>query len=148
MKPDEFYTIYTNTGEVVVPRSVVINGLKEIYRLTQEEDIDVALDVMRTFYRKNEELATLTHFVSKLLHLDASGRVKPPINFGPTYDLAIEEVNRESQNINRSYFNLRENFHYVEQVLGKENLRLERPILFDLYKIQNNKTENKISLKR
>ncbi|MEM1913925.1 MAG: hypothetical protein QW067_12365 [Thermofilaceae archaeon] len=78
----------------IITDEMLEEALKEIYLLTEEEDIDVALDVIRTSYKKDQKIYTLGLAISKLLQLDASGKIKPHINFGPFYEKVILKLKK------------------------------------------------------
>ena len=80
---------------------VDINAIKEIfenfYRKTKAKELGVALMNARDFYRHDDGVMKDVFFVMKLLQLEASGYVEPPINFAQFYQNVVVNLIRKEK---------------------------------------------------
>jgi len=82
--------VYVLPYKITIPLKDVIKSLAKIYNLTKEESLINAIQEVKDFSKLNVQYSFAkkdAHFVEKLLLLDASGDVRPSINFGEVYGL-------------------------------------------------------------
>lgn len=73
-------------------------SLRNIYETTKKKDLNLALMNVRDFYRDDERLQEEAGFISKLIQLEASGYIEPPINIGRVYREIVKSMSLEEKN--------------------------------------------------
>jgi len=74
---------------------VVEKSLRKIYLLSKSEDLGTALLRVRDYHRDDSEAFEEAGFVAKLLQLEASGYIDPPVSFTELYNRIVEELKEE-----------------------------------------------------
>ena len=78
-----------------------MNAIREIfenfYKKTKAKELGIALMNIRDFYRHDEGLMKDAFFVIKLLQLEASGYVEPPVNFAQFYQNVVVNLIRKEK---------------------------------------------------
>lgn len=76
---------------IMVEKGEVERLLSELYEKTGELYLDTALDVARSFFYNDKEFMMNVNFISKLIQLEASGKIRPILNFGDFYNIIIDK---------------------------------------------------------
>jgi len=84
---------------VKVSLEAVKESMKNIYRITKKKDLNLALMNARDFYRGDEDLQREVGFISKLIQLEASGYLEPPINISKMYQEVIRSMSVKEENV-------------------------------------------------
>lgn len=84
---------------VKVSLEAVKESMKNIYRITKKKDLNLALMNARDFYRGDEDLQKEVGFISKLIQLEASGYLEPPINISKMYQEVIKSMFVKEENV-------------------------------------------------
>ena len=84
---------------VKVSLEAVKESMKNIYRITKKKDLNLALMNARDFYRGDEDLQKEVGFISKLIQLEASGYLEPPINISKMYQEVIRSMSVKEENV-------------------------------------------------
>ena len=74
-------------------------SMKNIYKITKKKDINLALINARDFYRRDEDLQKEVGFISKLIQLEASGYLEPPINVSKLYQEVVKNMSVKEENV-------------------------------------------------
>lgn len=82
--------VTVNNNYMIVDFDVVKNILTELYQKTEEIYIDMAIMTAKSHFKSDKKFIENVYFISKLLQLEASGKVRPPINFGTLYKNIVE----------------------------------------------------------
>jgi len=88
MKDQKFYVL---KYKIEISYNTLIEMMWEIYLITQEENLVNAIQEIKDL-RSNKDMnniLTNTYFLEKLILLEASGDIHPPINVGEFYENVI-----------------------------------------------------------
>lgn len=90
----QFNVKIDNNNYMIVDFNVVKNILRDLYERTEEMYIDMAIMTAKSHFKSDKAFIENVYFISKLLQLEASGKVKPPINFGTVYKDIVNSYNK------------------------------------------------------
>lgn len=74
-------------------------SMKNLYRVTRKKDLNLALMNVRDFYKDDKRLQEEAYFISKLIQLEASGYVEPPLNLGRMYREVVKSMSVREENV-------------------------------------------------
>lgn len=78
--------------------NAIQESMKKIFQATKKKDLNLALMNVRDFYKDNKVLQEEAGFISKLLQLEASGYVEPPLNLGRMYQEIVKSMSNREEN--------------------------------------------------
>lgn len=78
--------------------NAIKESMKNIYKVTKKKDLNLALMNVRDFYRDDERLQEEAGFISKLIQLEASGYIEPPLNIGRVYQEVVRSMSAKEDN--------------------------------------------------
>lgn len=87
----------TGNEYMLIDFDVVKKILRDLFLKTEEIYIDMAIMTAKSHFKNDKPFIENVFFIAKLLQLEASGKVRPPINFGTLYNSIVND-NRLSTN--------------------------------------------------
>jgi len=96
MQEQKFYVLKC---KIEISYATLVEMMWKIYSITQEENLINAIQEIKDF-RGNKNMNSIVsdaYFIEKLILLEASGDIHPPLNIGEFYKDVIEIKKKEVQ---------------------------------------------------
>lgn len=71
----------------------ITSAMKRIYAASGKKDLGLALMKVKDFFKNDAKLMEDAGFLAKLIQLEASGYIEPPINLGRLYSEVVKKMN-------------------------------------------------------
>ncbi len=96
MKQERVLHIKMKKDWVKISLDAILQALEALYKKTRVKEFDLALMKARSYYKNDEKFMQEVSFLGKLLQLEASGYLMPPVNFMKVYrELALNLSRKE-----------------------------------------------------